>query len=355
MTPARSSSIHRIVLRRAASSLAVLALLALPAGALADEGAVAGDATATVVAQARPRARPRPKAKAPEATGRIGLRLVGAHTVSGRQVGLVGRGVRIEGRIVPYVAGEQVSVRVWRGRKLLKRVTVRPKPTRTKKTATFSVRVEPNQPGDLQVFAVHERTAEQRRLVARAPLSVVAPTGSHGLFVALVQKRLAAIGYATPQSGVLDGATQRAILAFRKVNGLSRTSQLTPFVVESLMRGRGGFKVRFPQYGRHVEAHLGQQVLALIDRGRVLRAYTTSSGASVTPTVLGTFRFYMKTIGTNAKGMVDSSYFIRGYAIHGYASVPTYPASHGCLRVPVPDARSIYDWIRIGDRIAVYY
>ena len=43
--------------------------------------------------------------------------------------------------------------------------------------------------------------------------------------------------------------------------------------------------------------------------------------------------------GTNAKGMVDSNYFIRGYAIHGYASVPVFNASHGCLRVPVPDAR----------------
>ena len=52
--------------------------------------------------------------------------------------------------------------------------------------------------------------------------------------------------------------------------------------------------------------------------------------------------------------MVDSSYFIGGYAIHGYASVPTFPASHGCVRVPVPNARSIYDWLRIGDRVDVY-
>ena len=47
---------------------------------------------------------------------------------------------------------------------------------------------------------------------------------------------------------------------------------------------------------------------------------------------------YRKEPGTNAHGMVDSSYFIRGYAIHGYVTVPTYNASHGCLRVPVPDA-----------------
>jgi lipoprotein-anchoring transpeptidase ErfK/SrfK len=70
--------------------------------------------------------------------------------------------------------------------------------------------------------------------------------------------------------------------------------------------------------------------------------------------VFGTYRFYLQTPGTNSKGMVHSSYFIRGYAIHGYASVPTYPASHGCLRVPIPNAASIFNWIDIGDTIYSY-
>jgi lipoprotein-anchoring transpeptidase ErfK/SrfK len=26
-------------------------------------------------------------------------------------------------------------------------------------------------------------------------------------------------------------------------------------------------------------------------------------------------------------------FFIRGVAVHGYSSVPNYPASHGCVRV----------------------
>ena len=52
----------------------------------------------------------------------------------------------------------------------------------------------------------------------------------------------------------------------------------------------------------------------------------------------GSFKVYSKTSGTNAKGMVHSSYFIRGYAMHGYWSVPVFPASHGCLRVPIAEA-----------------
>jgi lipoprotein-anchoring transpeptidase ErfK/SrfK len=79
-----------------------------------------------------------------------------------------------------------------------------------------------------------------------------------------------------------------------------------------------------------------------------------SSGKPSTPTILGSFRFYSKTPGTNAKGMVFANYFIRGYAIHGYADVPPYAASHGCLRVPVPDAVPIFRWVRLGDRVDVY-
>jgi lipoprotein-anchoring transpeptidase ErfK/SrfK len=52
--------------------------------------------------------------------------------------------------------------------------------------------------------------------------------------------------------------------------------------------------------------------------------------------------------------MYFSNYFIGGYAIHGYFDVPTYNASHGCLRIPNADAVSVYNWVRVGDRIDVY-
>jgi lipoprotein-anchoring transpeptidase ErfK/SrfK len=300
-------------------------------------------------------AKPKPK---PKATGRIGLQVTGAYAVGARQLAVSGRELQIQGRIVPYVPGQRVTVRIWRGHKLIKRVTVTSKPTHTKKTAVFSARFTPQKSGDVQIFAVHERTDDQRALSARAPLSVMTPAAGPGMrspFVALIQQRLAALGYATPQSGVYDELTGLAVLAFRKVNGMDRVTTLDPQVVDRILRGVGAFHVRYPQHGRHVEANLGWQVLALIENGKVVRAYVTSSGKPSTPTVLGSFHFYSKTIGTNALGMVDSNYFIRGYAIHGYAEVPTYNASHGCLRVPIPDARAIYDWVRLGDGIDVYY
>jgi peptidoglycan hydrolase-like protein with peptidoglycan-binding domain len=300
----------------------------------------------------------RAKPDTPRATGRIGLQVAGAFSVDGRQLAVAGRALRIQGRIAPYVPGQAVSVRIWRGHKLLKQVSVMPKPTKTGKTAIFSARFAPARSGDVQIFALHDRTAEQRRLLARTPLSVVTPNAAPGTrspFVALLQQRLAALGYATPRTGVYDSLTGLAVLAFRKVNGMPRITTLTPFVVDRVLRGVGGFKVRFPQHGRHVEANLNWQVLALIEGGRVVRAYVTSSGKPSTPTVLGNFRFYMREAGTNGHGMVDSSYFIRGYAIHGYFDVPPYAASHGCLRVPIPDAYAIYSWVHLGDQIDVYY
>ncbi len=177
--------------------------------------------------------------------------------------------------------------------------------------------------------------------------------GSRGPAVKLLQDKLAALHYVVPRSGVYDAGTGRAIMAWRKVAGYSRTYIATADVFAGLLKGRGVFKVRHPGDGRHVEARINAQVLALIDKGKVQRIYHTSSGAPATPTVRGKFRVYSKTPGTNAKGMVDSNYFIRGYAIHGYASVPPYNASHGCLRVPVANARAIYDWLRIGDVVWV--
>jgi peptidoglycan hydrolase-like protein with peptidoglycan-binding domain len=295
-----------------------------------------------------------------EATGRIGVWLDGqVYRIGSRTLTMPGKEVRIGGRIVPYVPGQKVTVRVWNGNRLAKAVTVTPKPSKTKQTAKFAARFTAAKPGAIRVFATHARTPQQRRLASKAAaVDVINPTagfGSTGPFVGLIQQKLAKLGYAVSQDGNYGPGTGRAIEAFRKVNGMARVQTLDGAVVDKLLKGQGGFKIRYPQQGRHVEANLSQQVLALIDNGKVYRAYTTSSGASVTPTVLGTYHFYMKDYGTNAKGMVHSNYFIRGYAIHGYPDVPTYPASHGCLRVPIPDAQAIYDWVRIGDTIDVYY
>jgi hypothetical protein len=257
----------------------------------------------------------------------------------------------------PYVAGETVTLRVYRGGKKIRVKALTPKSVDGGTAGVATLKVKSAKPGRLLLRASHRATPALGTLRAKTVgVTVVRPTagpGARGPAVRLLQSRLAAMKYVVPRTGVYDAGTGRAVMAWRKLAGLSRTTLATSEVFAGLLKGRGKFKVRHPGDGRHIEARLNSQVMALIDKGKVQRIYHISSGAPATPTVRGKFRVYLKTPGTNAKGMVHSSYFIRGYAIHGYASVPPYNASHGCLRVPVPNARSIYDWLRIGDVVWV--
>jgi hypothetical protein len=173
--------------------------------------------------------------------------------------------------------------------------------------------------------------------------------------VVFLQHRLRDLRYVVPYSGVYDSVTANAVMAYRKVNGMQRAYSANRGIFQRLAVRRGRFHVRYPGHGKHVEADLGRQVLALIDpRGNVFRVLVVSSGKPSTPTVLGSFRVYSQTPGFNSHGMLDSNYFIGGYAIHGYADVPPYAASHGCLRIPLAQARFVMRWLRRGDRVDVY-
>jgi len=156
------------------------------------------------------------------------------------------------------------------------------------------------------------------------------------------------------QGKCFDGQMDRAILAYRKMNDFSRNASASKTIVKRVFNGKGAYRVRKPGLGDHVEAPLNKQVIVFAKGDKPYAIFPISSGKSSTPTILGTYSFYMKTPGTNSHGMVDSSYFIRGYAIHGYAEVPDYPASHGCLRTFIADQPRIYDMTEIGMPIYVY-
>jgi lipoprotein-anchoring transpeptidase ErfK/SrfK len=79
-----------------------------------------------------------------------------------------------------------------------------------------------------------------------------------------------------------------------------------------------------------------------------------STGAPATPTILGRYHVYNKTAGYNSEGMYYSSYWHNGYAIHGFDPVPTYNASHGCVRIPIPDAIFVYNRLPIGTEVDSY-
>ncbi len=339
-------------MRTVTVGLAALLALGVPATARA-QGLLAPPPAASPSAPAPAEA---PAAVPAPVAGRLTLR---AERVGGGRAVLARARWRVRGTLTPYVAGQQVTVRFVRsGRKLkVKRVT--PRPSSTGRSGTFRVWFSTRRPGRVGVRASHAATPELATIVAQPTAVDVLPLrarqGSHGLAVRLLQRRLARLGYVVGRRGRFDARTARAVLAFRKVTGMARTSSADRGVFRRLARGQGVFRVRRPSHGRHVEADLSRQVVALIGAGgKVERIYPTSSGAPSTPTILGSFRIYKKDFGTNALGMVHAAYFAGGYALHGYRSVPTYNASHGCLRLPVPDALSVFRWVRHGTRVDTY-
>ena len=259
----------------------------------------------------------------------------------------------VRGTVAPFRPGQRVTVRVYRGGKKVARRSVRVRQVGTKDRGTFALTFPTGRRGRLVVRAVHRATPELATLRSEGvALQVIGASG--GPAVRQLQAGLDRLGYAVSRSGRFDAATGRAVMAYRKVNGMRRTSSASKAILARVMRDRGAFRAKHPNAGRHLEADLSRQVLALLDGGRVVRTYTPSPGAPSTPTILGSFRVYRRDLGTNALGMVDAAYFRGGYAVHGYKSVPAHNASHGCLRVPVPNARAIHDWLTMGTRVIVY-
>jgi lipoprotein-anchoring transpeptidase ErfK/SrfK len=292
----------------------------------------------------------------PPAQGTLKLQAQRVHRDAERRVALTRTPWRVRGELRPYVAGQQVVVRFFRDGRRIHEQVEQLKPIRGGRAGMFRTPFNSRREGRVVVEAVHLATPQLDTVRSeKVRVNVLRPRVSSPPIVRLLQRGLFRLRYAVSRSGVYDDSTARAVMAWRKVNGQARTYSASEGLVRRVLAGKGAFRAKYPRDGRHVEADLSRQVLALVNRrGKVHRVYHSSTGAPATPTVIGRFRTYRKSPGTNAKGMVHSSYFIGGYAIHGYASVPPYNASHGCLRVPIPNAWSIYSWIRFGTVVRVY-
>jgi peptidoglycan hydrolase-like protein with peptidoglycan-binding domain len=263
--------------------------------------------------------------------------------------------------VQPFVAGEELTIGFYRGDKAVKRKRL---PIERQKgsqdagvVALRSSRFV--EPGKYSVRATHEETEAQMAASASSgAFGVRYPRvggGDSGDTVKLFNDLLDRAGYGNASRGKRFGAASaRAVHAFRKTNGMARSAKATPEVFRTIADGKGSFRLRHPGAGRHVEVDISRQVMVLADGGKPRFTYHISSGAPGTPSDRGHFKFYRRQPGFNSLGMYYSVYYNGGEAIHGYKSVPNYPASHGCIRQVIADARFVYDWVRLGDDIWVY-
>ena len=182
-----------------------------------------------------------------------------------------------------------------------------------------------------------------------------------------VQTRLRDLHYYV---GAIDGkageATRSAVMAFQKVNHLSVDGVVGPKTLAALDDPvvptlRGGPADR-------IEVDLTTQVLYLVKGGELVRIVPVSSGSGVTyrtkgggyahaNTPVGTFTITRHIRGEHHSDLgvlISPMYFYKGWAIHGSPSVPAYPASHGCVRVPNWDIAWLFDRVPVGMPVQVY-
>ncbi len=191
-----------------------------------------------------------------------------------------------------------------------------------------------------------------RRPVATVVDTVVAPPTTRAL-----QQRLVDLGFMAQAgiTGTFDTQTSTAVLGFQKWANLTRDGSLGPETVAALLRStRPVPALRAP--GRRIEMQLRRQVALLIEDNRVVRAVHVSSGAGG-KTPRGSFRVYRKerfSWSVPFKVWLPwASYIVGGVAFHEFGSVPTYAASHGCIRVNHYDAPMLFGFAEFGTRVDV--
>jgi len=221
--------------------------------------------------------------------------------------------------------------------------------------AVVRARLATSAPGTYAVRAWTQPADGYSQASRATRVSVAVPTlsiGSRGRSVWLLERRLADLHYLLARvDGFYGIDTYDAVLAFQKVSWLPRTGSVNRQVWMRLA-GASIPRARYSS-GTHVEVDKSRQVLFDVVGGVVAHVLHVSTGATGN-TPVGVWHVYSKQAGFNGESMFDSLYFLRGFAIHGYPSVPAYPASHGCVRIPIWAAPSIYATHGYGTTVIIY-
>ena len=181
------------------------------------------------------------------------------------------------------------------------------------------------------------------------------------------ERRLSDMGYWTgPVDGAVDDITRNALIAFQKWEGRDITGRLTRGDVEAIINAPSP-QPRDAGY-KHVEIDVDRQVLSVSDDdGKIIKIVPVSTGSGrrynekgsrgLAYTPRGRFRIYGKVSGWRKSPLgllYYPNYFSDGLAIHGNPSVPSEPASHGCIRVPMFAARAISEMLPVGTIVIIY-
>jgi lipoprotein-anchoring transpeptidase ErfK/SrfK len=121
--------------------------------------------------------------------------------------------------------------------------------------------------------------------------------------------------------------------------------------------------IRQISQSRWIEIDLSEQRLRAWEGKKLVYSYRISGGKRSTPTPIGRFRINskyrthrMRGKGYNIPDVPYTMYFYEGYAIHGAYWHNRFgtPVSHGCVNLPVKQARNVYNWASYGTLVVVH-
>jgi lipoprotein-anchoring transpeptidase ErfK/SrfK len=190
----------------------------------------------------------------------------------------------------------------------------------------------------------------------RAP-SKVLRVGMAGADVRAVNQRLFNLHFLPgPGSSEYTTATVDAVIAFQKWTGITRDGTAGPQTQKALAQAAAPTPL-LQRAGRRVEVSISKQLALEVSGGKVLWVLPVSTAMPGYVTPLGRYRVYSKSVESWSNPYKEwlpyASYYAGGRALHGLASVPPFPASHGCIRVPLEFAPLLYKFDTVGTEIDV--
>lgn len=205
-------------------------------------------------------------------------------------------------------------------------------------------------------FRIRAATASSEWDAATAASSFVVSArtlriGSRGADVRGLQSRLSTLGFLSPRTGErYTFATGEMTLAFQKAYGLPRTYVWGQREWRKLASVRQGPRPRFARdRTTHIEVDKSRQIMMVAKGSKVLGIIAVSTGATGN-TPVGSFKVYQRGGSYLYRFMA----FIGNFGLHGYNPVPTYPASHGCVRQPNWAATFTWNHSKIGTKVHIY-
>jgi lipoprotein-anchoring transpeptidase ErfK/SrfK len=199
-------------------------------------------------------------------------------------------------------------------------------------------------------------------LIGFAPLPAEAASRKT---VRAVQKNLTRLGIPVAIDGVEGPETRQGACAARRMLG-HRAVNRAKVTKADLRALRKAKQLPKPRQGkRYLSVDQTCQMVYQARGGKWVRIMKASTGTAGHRTPNGSYRVQWRWPGWHnssaypsdrAEGNMYNSLYFRsgGYAIHGSRSVPYSPASHGCVRISVANARRIFSQVPNGTRVFIY-